>query len=117
MLLTFVSQSDGVAITGSTGGVNTATGQRPFRQEFSSFSASGPAFDLFIQSLKQFQAQDQSALLSFYQVSGKSISTHWAFQLIFPRYSFSSTGIHGYPVQSWDGVSGGFNSGYCTHSS
>lgn len=64
------SLASAVAITGPQGGVNTPTGQRPFRQEFSTFKNSGPAFDLYILSLQQFQQQNQSALLSYYQVAG-----------------------------------------------
>lgn len=60
------------AITSVPGGVNTITGQRPFRQEFSTFKNSGPPFDLYILSLQQLQQQNQSALLSFYQVAGTS---------------------------------------------
>lgn len=26
-------------------------------------------------------------------------------------------GIHGYPHRSWDGVDGGYDSGFCTHQS
>ena len=62
--------ANAVAITGPQAGVNTVTGQRPFRQEFSTFKASGPAFDLYILSLQQFQQQNQSTLLSYYQVGG-----------------------------------------------
>ena len=69
----FASLANAVAITGPQGGVNTTTGQRPFRQEFSAFN-SGPAFDLYILSLQQFQQQNQSALLSYYQVGGKEDS-------------------------------------------
>lgn len=65
------SLGNSVAILGPQGGVNTATGQRPFRQDFSTFKNSGPAFDLYILSLQQFQQQNQSALLSYYQVGGK----------------------------------------------
>ena len=63
--------ANAVTITGPQGGVNTTTGQRPFRQEFSTFKNSGPAFDLYILALQQFQQQNQSALLSYYQVSGR----------------------------------------------
>ena len=68
------SFANAVAITGPQGGVNTTTGQRPFRQGFSAFKNSGPAFDLYILSLQQFQQQNQSALLSYYQVGGKKDS-------------------------------------------
>lgn len=58
------------AITGATGGVDPASGQRPARQEFTTFASSGAAFDLYIQALKSFTDDDQSQLLSYYQVSG-----------------------------------------------
>jgi len=58
------------AITGVEGGVDQVTGQRPSRQEFSIFTHSGPAFDLYILSLQQLQQQSQSELLSYYQVAG-----------------------------------------------
>ena len=66
-LVSFVSS---YAITSILGGVNTITGQRPFRQEFSTFKNSGPPFDLYILSLQKLQQHNQSALLSFYQVAG-----------------------------------------------
>ena len=68
--LYLASFASSYAITGVPGGVNTVTGQRPFRQEFSTFKNSGPPFDLYILSLQQLQRQNQSALLSFYQVAG-----------------------------------------------
>lgn len=68
--LCLASFASSYAITGVAGGVNTITGQRPFRQEFSTFKNSGPAFDLYILSLQQLQQQNQSALLSYYQVAG-----------------------------------------------
>ncbi|CAD6586306.1 MAG: hypothetical protein ASARMPREDX12_002329 [Alectoria sarmentosa] len=57
-------------------GVNAVTGQRPFRQEFSTFKNSGPAFDLYILSLQQFQQQNQSALLSYYQAFTDAHTSH-----------------------------------------
>jgi len=85
-----------VAIPGVSAGQSNS-GQRPFRQEFMKFAASGPAFDLYILALQQFQAQDQVQTLSYFQVSG----------------------IHGLPYVEWDGVRGLGNSqtGYCTHGS
>lgn len=59
-----------VAINGAQGGVNIASGERPARQELSELTNSGPAFDLYILSLQQFMQQDQSELLSYYQVAG-----------------------------------------------
>lgn len=61
-----------VAIAGIQGGVDQTTGQRPSRPSLTDFSDSGPAFDLYIQSLQQFQAQGQSAQLSYYQVAGET---------------------------------------------
>ena len=66
--------SHSIAINGATGSVDPSTGQRPFRQEFSTLATSGPAFDLYILSLQQFQQDDQSELLSYFQVSGESLS-------------------------------------------
>lgn len=60
-----------VSIKGLQAGVDSATGERPFRQEFSIFQDSGPAFDLYIQSLYYFMEQDQSDILSYYQVCGR----------------------------------------------
>ncbi|KAL8862767.1 MAG: hypothetical protein Q9178_000709 [Gyalolechia marmorata] len=58
-----------VAITGIQAGVNAYSGERPFRQEFSTFKNSGPAFDLYILALQRFQEADQRALLSYFQVA------------------------------------------------
>lgn len=70
-LMTLVVGVGTVSIKGLQAGVNTVTGERPFRQEFSIFQNSGPAFDLYIQSLYYFMQEDQSELLSYYQVAGK----------------------------------------------
>jgi tyrosinase len=59
------------AITGAHGGVNAQTGARPFRQNLKDFQGSGPAFDLYIQALSQFQKNDQGNLLSWYEVAGE----------------------------------------------
>lgn len=110
--LTFVTWVNTIAIKGSPGGVDFLTGERPLRQEFSVFKDSGPAFDLYILSFRQFMQQNQSSLLSYYGVAGKSI--------IFTDLARTLTerpGIHGYPHRSWDGVDGEYNAGYCTHSS
>ena len=64
------SLANAVAITGSQGGVNDVTGQRPSRQDITIFKDSGPAFDLYILSLQKLQQQNQSTLLSYYQVAG-----------------------------------------------
>lgn len=85
-------------VTGPTGGVNPATGQRPYRQEFNEFAASGPAFDLYILALQQFQANDQGAQLSYYQVAGQC----WRFpskntmdELILVQVSMADLTFHG----------------------
>ncbi|MCJ1361156.1 hypothetical protein MMC16_000253 [Acarospora aff. strigata] len=93
--LFLTNQTKAVAITGPKGGVNSATGQRPFRQEISSFQNSGPAFDLYILSFQRFVQQNNTNLLSYYQVAG----------------------IHGQPYVAWDGVNGPYKTGYCTHGS
>jgi hypothetical protein len=59
------------AITGVQTAVNHATGQRPFRQDFNKFQNAGPAWDLYVQALIQFQAAGQTGLLSYYQVAGE----------------------------------------------
>lgn len=66
----FVSTSYAFAITGLQGGVNAGTGERPIRQEISTFQQAGAAFDLYILSLKQFMQRDQSDPLSYYQIAG-----------------------------------------------
>lgn len=74
--LTFVTWVSTIAIKGPPGGVDVLTGERPLRQEFSVFKDSGPAFDLYIQSLRLFMQRNQSSLLSYYRVSGnRFIST------------------------------------------
>ena len=84
-----------IEVTGATGGVNYATGERPSRQEISTFAASGPAYDLFVLALRQLQSTNQSDPLSYFQIAG----------------------IHGYPRIPWDGVVGtGPYQGFCTHS-
>ena len=112
LVICLASLANAIAITGSQGGVNTDTGQRPFRQEFSTFKNSGPVFDLYILSLQQFQQQNQSAPLSYYQVAGSVpllAGNAWLFA--------NDQGIHGRPYIAWDGVPGPFETGYCTHSS
>ena len=72
VLAALVALSDSYAITGPQGGVNAATGQRPLRQEISSFQHAGPAFDLYLLAFQTFAQQDQTSLLSYYQVAGLS---------------------------------------------
>lgn len=70
VLATLVALSSTYAITGAQSGVDTATGSRPLRQDFTKFETAGPAFDLYILALRDFAQQDQTTLLSYYQVSG-----------------------------------------------
>ena len=58
------------AINGVAGGVDRSTGEQPARLEFTAFSKLGPAFDLFIIALQQFQQTNQSREFSYYQVAG-----------------------------------------------
>ena len=60
------------AITGVQTGVNHATGERPFRQDFNKFQNAGAAWDLYVQALTQFHNEGQAGLLSYYQVAGMS---------------------------------------------
>lgn len=63
------------AITGVSGGVNTQTGERPARLDMRDLQSAGPAFDLFVQALAQFQSDDQSDLISYYEISGNVFSS------------------------------------------
>ncbi|MCJ1229614.1 hypothetical protein MMC12_006283 [Toensbergia leucococca] len=69
LFLFLVALVDAVEISGVQGGVNTFTGQRPARQDISTFQFSGAPFDLYILSLEQFLAQDQADILSYYQIA------------------------------------------------
>lgn len=113
ILICFTPDGLCIAVTGAPGGVNTASGERPSRQDIYTLSSSGPAFDLFILALQQFQQEDQSDLLSYYQVAGKLSSV---LQTVGPVLT-SDPGIHGHPFKSWDGVWGDQEAGYCTHQS
>lgn len=59
-----------IAVRGIQAGVDTRTGRRPFRQEFSTFKNSGPAFDLYILALQAFGQRDQSTPLSYFGIAG-----------------------------------------------
>lgn len=114
-LITLAATGSAVAITGPQAGVNTDTGERPFRLEFSVFRNSGPPFDLYIQALYYFTQEDQSNELSYFSVAGNCLFDLW---LLDERNNTRClTGIHGYPYRSWDGVDGAFDAGYCTHES
>ena len=64
------------AITGVSAGVNSVTGERPFRQEINVFAVSGAAWDLYILALRQFQQANQNDSLSYFQIAGKLSSAH-----------------------------------------
>ena len=95
LLLRFSVPIGAIAIEGAQGGVNAATGERPFRQDIATFQTSGAAWDLYILSLSQFTQVEQSNPLSYFQIAG----------------------IHGHPYYAWDGVLGYRQAGYCTHGS
>lgn len=82
-------------VTGATGAVNNATGERPFRQDIQNFKDSGAAFDLFILALQSIQQRSQDDKFSWYQFAG----------------------IHGRPYIPWGGVQGVQQLGYATHNS
>ncbi|KAK8055867.1 Di-copper centre-containing [Apiospora rasikravindrae] len=90
-------QTNRLVVTGRTSGVNTATGQRPVRQNVNTLSASaGPQWDLFILGLQAFQAASESDQLSYFGIAG----------------------IHGRPYIPFNGVNavpGGSGGGYCPH--
>ncbi|KAK8082497.1 hypothetical protein PG996_001278 [Apiospora saccharicola] len=94
-------QTSQFIVTGRTTGVNTATGQRPVRQNVNTLSASGsPQWlqprDLFILGLQAFQAASESDQLSYFGIAG----------------------VHGRPYIPFSGVNavpGGSGGGYCPH--
>jgi hypothetical protein len=69
-LLSCLPSCLGVTISGSNGGVDPSTGQRPFRRELGEFEVSGAAFDLYIQALRQFQSQSQGNEVSWFGICG-----------------------------------------------
>ncbi|KAI7978310.1 hypothetical protein EIK77_001253 [Talaromyces pinophilus] len=69
-LVALSKQITAYSITGLSGGVNNDTGERPARLDLRDLQSSGAAFDLYIQALAQFQADDQSDLVSYYEVAG-----------------------------------------------
>jgi hypothetical protein len=98
-------------ITGAQGGIGP-NGERPLRYEIHDFANSGPAFDLYILALKEFQLLNQSDPLSYFQIAGLWSVPHcsgWRSRMI---------GIHGFPQTTWDGVVGhGGYPGFCMHAS
>lgn len=64
--------AEAFAITGISAGVNTSTGERPFRHDINELYMSGPPWDLFILALSGFQQVSQDNPLSYYQVAGQT---------------------------------------------
>lgn len=71
LIVAFAVLGNAYAIRGIQVGVDTKTGRRPFRQEFSTFKNSGPAFDLYILALQKIQSQDQNNPLSYFGIAGE----------------------------------------------
>ncbi len=71
-LCALLNSAEAFAITGISAGVDPVTGERPFRHDINDLYMSGPAWDLFILSLREFQQVDQDDPLSYYQVAGKA---------------------------------------------
>ena len=82
-----------VATTGISAGVNPTTGERPSRIEMSTFEKSGPAFDLYIQALAAFQADDQADVLSYYEIAGVYLFPPWLLKTAANRRKKESTVI------------------------
>ncbi|EXJ57078.1 hypothetical protein A1O7_07422 [Cladophialophora yegresii CBS 114405] len=94
-LFLLVDCSTAFRITGAPGGFGS-NGERPLRYEIHDFANPGPAFDLYILALRDFQLLNQTDPLSYFQIAG----------------------IHGFPRVSWDGVAGsGGYPGFCMHAS
>ena len=73
VLLLIWSLAQGVEsfkITGAVSGIDPVSDSLPTRYEINDFATSGPAFDLYILALQSIQDQDQSELLSYFQVAG-----------------------------------------------
>lgn len=68
-----LNHARGFAITGISAAVNNVTGERPFRHDINELYMSGPAWDLFILALRDFQQVSQDNPLSYYQVAGKAV--------------------------------------------
>jgi hypothetical protein len=70
LTVTLLPKALGYTVMGVPAGVDTDTGERPIRQDLKDFQVSGAAFDLYVQALDQFQKDDQSDFLSYYEVAG-----------------------------------------------
>ena len=116
LLCVLTSWSEAHVVTGVHAGINNATGARPFRLEINKFKNSGPAWDLYILSLRHLMAVDQGDKYSYYKLASMYYSI---FPSIHSLATYIPTGIHGYPANTpWDGVVGsGGGVGYCEHGS
>jgi hypothetical protein len=65
--------SQTVIIGPLTAGINTSTGQRPYRKDINDLQ--GPELDLYLLTLQQMQQADERDKLSWFQVSGKPFCT------------------------------------------
>lgn len=72
--LHLLSCTEAFAITGISAGVNTSTGERPFRHDINELYISGPPWDLFVLALSEFQQVNQDDPLSYYQVAGEKMT-------------------------------------------
>ncbi|KAH8666673.1 hypothetical protein BX600DRAFT_436061 [Xylariales sp. PMI_506] len=108
-LLTSFVHSQVIPVMGLTTGISSATGERPARQNINVLQATaGPAWDLYILALSDMQTVSEGDELSYFQIA----DSRYEFPLI-------SSGIHGRPYTSWNGVgpvAGSVNTGYCAHS-
>lgn len=87
---------DGVATT-----FNHTSKEQPARLEFSAISQSGPAFDLFILALQQFQQANQSHELSYYQIAGTLLDLKTVMQCSRSSHRQESMGGHFYPGMAY----------------
>ena len=71
VFLHLLNYTEAFAITGISAGVNTTTGERPFRHDINELYISGPPWDLFVLALSEFQQVNQDDPLSYYQVAGE----------------------------------------------
>ena len=71
VLCSILHTSATVTIKGITAGVDKNTGKRPARQNLEDFQFSGPAFDLYILALREFQQEDHEKMLSYYDIASK----------------------------------------------
>jgi hypothetical protein len=71
-LAAIFTMSAAFVVTGATGGVDSRTSARPFRQDILKLQrAGGAAWDLYLQALQKFQQLDQGNALSWYQFNGE----------------------------------------------